>query len=144
MHRERTVIVRLEDVVVEFDGARVLDGVHLEVERGEIVAVAGPSCAGKTTLLRVLAGIVKPTSGTREVTDSIGFVVDEAEEPLPDAPDLLLCMDHVTFTTSDEFERYARASGAAVVFETRGPTAGADRVLYLNDGKLGADGRLFS
>ncbi len=136
------MIAKLEDVIVEFDGARVLDGVSLEVERGEIVAIVGPSCAGKTTLLRVLAGLVEPTAGEREATGSIGFLVDEADKPI-ETPDVLLCADPVTFTTPDEFARVAREKRRGGRIRTRGATAGADRVLYMNDGKLGADGLLF-
>jgi lipoprotein-releasing system ATP-binding protein len=42
---------------------QVLDGVDLEVERGELVAVVGPSGAGKTTLLYLLGGLARPSSG---------------------------------------------------------------------------------
>jgi len=44
-------------------GAAVLEGVELVVERGEFVAVAGPNGGGKTTLLRLLLGLERPTQG---------------------------------------------------------------------------------
>jgi len=52
---------------------RALDGVHLEVARGELVLLMGPSGSGKTTLLSVMGCILQPTSGSvringREVT----------------------------------------------------------------------------
>ena len=55
--------VRLEQVVYEVGERRILDGVSLRVEYGEIKAVIGLSGSGKTTLLRHVVGLVRPTSG---------------------------------------------------------------------------------
>jgi len=53
----------LEDVSVAFAGRFALERVRLSAERGEALAVVGPSGAGKTTLLRTLGGALLPTSG---------------------------------------------------------------------------------
>lgn len=55
--------IRLEQVRYAVNGMMVLDGLDLTVERGEIFAVMGRSGTGKTTLLRLLMGLLKPTSG---------------------------------------------------------------------------------
>jgi branched-chain amino acid transport system ATP-binding protein len=57
------VILTASDIVVQFGGLRAVDGVSLEVRRGEIVGVIGPNGAGKTTFFQVLSGFVRPTSG---------------------------------------------------------------------------------
>jgi iron complex transport system ATP-binding protein len=51
-------VVALDSVSVAAGGKTIVDGVSLEVERGEWVSVLGPNGAGKTTLLRVLAGTI--------------------------------------------------------------------------------------
>ncbi|MFH1651814.1 MAG: ABC transporter ATP-binding protein, partial [Chloroflexota bacterium] len=56
-------LVRLEDVWVYYDGALVLEGVNLKVVPGDFIAVIGPNGGGKTTLLKVILGLVKPERG---------------------------------------------------------------------------------
>jgi ABC-type multidrug transport system ATPase subunit len=75
-------VISARDLGRRYGDKRVLVGVDLEVERGELLLVTGPNGSGKTTLLRLLAGLIVPTSGALEVrTDRarIGFL---AHEPL--------------------------------------------------------------
>ena len=60
-------VVRLSGVRREYGETAALDGVDLEIRRGEAVAVMGPSGCGKSTLLNVVAGLDRPTAGTVEV-----------------------------------------------------------------------------
>jgi branched-chain amino acid transport system ATP-binding protein len=57
------IILAAVDLAVQFGGLRAVDGVSLQVTRGEIVGVIGPNGAGKTTLFQMLSGFVKPTAG---------------------------------------------------------------------------------
>ena len=57
------LIVSLKDIVVDFDGQKVLDGLSLDIHDKEFVTFLGPSGCGKTTTLRVIAGFVTPKSG---------------------------------------------------------------------------------
>jgi len=55
--------LRIEEVVKSFDGTVAVDHVNLELAQGEIFALLGSSGCGKTTLLRMVAGFERPTSG---------------------------------------------------------------------------------
>ncbi len=58
------VPIAVLDVVKEYaDGYRAVDGVSFRVERGQVVGLLGPNGAGKTTTLRMLVGLIAPTSG---------------------------------------------------------------------------------
>lgn len=71
--------VRLEQVVYEVEGKRILDGVSLRVEPGEIQAVIGLSGSGKTTLLRNIMGLVRPRAGKIYVEGQDITVLSEAQ-----------------------------------------------------------------
>ncbi|MDE6266927.1 MAG: ABC transporter ATP-binding protein [Muribaculaceae bacterium] len=52
-----------KDIRKSFDSLEVLRGIDITIDKGEIVAVVGPSGAGKTTLLQILGTLDRPTSG---------------------------------------------------------------------------------
>jgi putative ABC transport system ATP-binding protein len=64
---EATVLIRMLDVVKiypnESNPVKALNGINLEVRRGEFLAITGRSGSGKTTLLNLLSGLDRPTSG---------------------------------------------------------------------------------
>ncbi|MHB1206109.1 MAG: ABC transporter ATP-binding protein [Rhodospirillaceae bacterium] len=57
------VLLDLDNVSVQFDALKAVDGVSLYVERGERRAIIGPNGAGKTTLFNAITGVVTPTAG---------------------------------------------------------------------------------
>ncbi|MCD7860208.1 MAG: ABC transporter ATP-binding protein [Firmicutes bacterium] len=57
-------LIRLHDLVVEFDGERILDSMNLYINDHEFLTLLGPSGCGKTTTLRIIGGFLSPTSGT--------------------------------------------------------------------------------
>ena len=56
-------LIAFENVTKSFDGKRVLDALSFEVERGEILAVVGPSGTGKSVTLKHLVGLIEPDAG---------------------------------------------------------------------------------
>lgn len=57
-------IISVRDLVVEYDGRRVLDGLNLDVQAGEITVLLGGSGSGKSTLLRQMLGLERPKAGS--------------------------------------------------------------------------------
>jgi phospholipid/cholesterol/gamma-HCH transport system ATP-binding protein len=55
--------ISVRDVVVSYDGRRVLDGINLDISRGETMVLLGGSGSGKSTLLRQMIGLERPQSG---------------------------------------------------------------------------------
>jgi zinc transport system ATP-binding protein len=56
-------VVKLEDVSVSYDGTLALEGINLSVEHGDFLGVIGPNGGGKSTLLKVIIGLVEPIRG---------------------------------------------------------------------------------
>lgn len=56
-------ILLCDDVTVEFDGFKAVQGMNLKLEKGELRFLIGPNGAGKTTMLDVICGKVRPTTG---------------------------------------------------------------------------------
>lgn len=56
-------IISLKDIVVEFDGEKILKGINLDIADKEFVTLLGPSGCGKTTTLRIIGGFVQMKSG---------------------------------------------------------------------------------
>ena len=56
--------LEIRDVSVAYGVVRALDGVSLSVAEGEIVALVGSNCAGKSTLMKAIMGVVRPARGS--------------------------------------------------------------------------------
>ena len=78
--------VEAHDLVKDFGDTRAVDGVSLAVPTGSIYGILGPNGAGKTTTIRMLLGIIDPSSGTRsllghdrplEAAEQVGYLPEE-------------------------------------------------------------------
>ncbi|MDQ0163325.1 ABC transporter ATP-binding protein [Aeribacillus alveayuensis] len=73
-------MIRLDGISKSYGDFTALHSIDLTIKEGEFIAILGPSGCGKTTLLKLLAGFMKPTSGTITINDT---VVASAKAVLP-------------------------------------------------------------
>jgi NitT/TauT family transport system ATP-binding protein len=71
-------VITFENVSKAFDTLKVLDDISLHIAAGRIVGVVGPSGVGKTTILKLIAGIVLPDDGRVTMAEgAVGYVFQE-------------------------------------------------------------------
>lgn len=90
-------MIELINIVKRFGDLTAVNDITLTVKRGEFFAVLGPNAAGKTTAIRMIAGLIKPTSGTARVA---GFDVQqqplEAKKRMAYVPDFPFLYEKLT------------------------------------------------
>ena len=97
-------MIELVDLTKRFRGLPAVDGINLRVEKGTVFGFLGPNGAGKTTTIKMMAGVLKPTSGTILI-DGEDLAVNPAGVKqrvgyIPDRPFLyekLTAMDFLNF-----------------------------------------------
>ena len=70
-------IIVINDLVKRYDDVKAVNGLNLEIRKGEMFGLLGPNGAGKTTTISILCGLLKPTAGSATIA---GF--DISTEPL--------------------------------------------------------------
>jgi ABC-2 type transport system ATP-binding protein len=90
-------MIELVNLVKKFGGLTAVNDISLTIPRGEFFAMLGPNAAGKTTTLKLLAGLMKPTSGCARVC---GFDMQsqplEARRHIAYVPDFPFLYDKLT------------------------------------------------
>jgi phospholipid/cholesterol/gamma-HCH transport system ATP-binding protein len=71
------LVISIKDLRKSFGPLNVLNGVNLEIHKGENVAVLGRSGTGKSVLIKIIAGLLKPDTGTVEV---FGRQIDKVDD----------------------------------------------------------------
>lgn len=107
-------MIRITQLSKRYGSFTAVDGIDLEVARGELFGFLGPNGAGKTTTLRMIAGILRPTAGRIEIGG-----VDLAERPIEAKSKLGFIPDRPFIyekLTGGEFLRFVGG-----LFNQRGP-----------------------
>jgi len=97
-------ILEVSGVEMKFPGCHALRGVDMSIPEGQIVGLLGPNASGKTTLLKIIAGLLQPTVGVLSYSGGA--------ERGPDARQTIsFCPDHMSFPrwmkVSDAFTFYS-------------------------------------
>lgn len=71
----RQPLISLRDISKSWDGKVVLSDINLDVRKGDFIAITGPNGGGKSTLLRILLRLLKPTTGSVSYFDDNGYTV---------------------------------------------------------------------
>ncbi len=64
---EKPPVVDIENVSFSYNGFQVLEDVNLKVDEGDFLSIVGPNAGGKTTLLKLILGLISPTTGNIRV-----------------------------------------------------------------------------
>jgi energy-coupling factor transport system ATP-binding protein len=73
------VISQLHDVTYRYDGTRAVEGVSLALRRGQVTTLMGRNGCGKTTLLKLIAGLLRPQSGRLRQETQTAYVPQDAD-----------------------------------------------------------------
>ena len=100
-------MIEISGLTKEYSGNKVVDGLDLQVERGELFGFLGPNAAGKTTTIRILTTLTKPTSGHALIN---GF--DVVKEPSKVKSQFGIVQQHLSLnrelTVKENLELHAR------------------------------------
>ena len=77
-------VMTVEGLTKSYDGRAVIDGLSLDLNRGDRVALVGPNGVGKSTLMRMIAGIEQPDAGTIEFGQNVtvGYYAQDQAQTL--------------------------------------------------------------
>ena len=97
-------MIRTRALIKNYGSLRAVDGLDLEIAQGEFFAFLGPNAAGKTTTIKMLSGLLKPTAGSIEIGGcDIAREPEKAKAQMAYVPDFPFLYDKLT---AAEFMRF--------------------------------------
>ena len=116
-------IIRLRNINVSFGGPAILEQINLSIEAGERVSLLGRNGTGKSTLLKVISGLIKPDHGEIDINKSVkiawleqevpydlqGSIFDVVASGLGEKAELLKAYHHATHRVAEDYSEQAFA-----------------------------------
>jgi ABC-2 type transport system ATP-binding protein len=100
-------MIEISGLNKDYSGKKVIDGLDLEIEHGELFGFLGPNGAGKTTAIRILTTLTKPSSGMVRING-----IDVAKEPATVKSEFGIVQQHLSLnrdlTIGENLELHAR------------------------------------
>jgi phospholipid/cholesterol/gamma-HCH transport system ATP-binding protein len=107
VNTQESPVIRIRDLVFRRGRRTILDGVSMDINRGSIVAFMGPSGVGKTTILRLISGQLRPDEGTIEINGHLVSDMSQRELHQFRRNIGVLLQDGALFTDLTVFENIA-------------------------------------
>jgi ABC-2 type transport system ATP-binding protein len=127
-------VILVESLVKTFGSFRAVDGVSLDVKPGEIHGFLGPNGAGKTTTIRMIAGLLKPSSGRVSIDGhDLASEPEAAKRALGFIPDRPFLYEKLT---AAEFLRFHGG-----LYGSRAPVDSERASCWISSFRLGARAR---
>jgi phospholipid/cholesterol/gamma-HCH transport system ATP-binding protein len=102
-----TPVIKIRDLVYRRGERTILDGVDIDIPRGKVVAFMGPSGVGKTTILRLISGQLRPDAGSIEINGQVVSAMSRRELHQFRRNIGVLLQDGALFTDLTVFENIA-------------------------------------
>lgn len=86
---DKKIKLRVEEIVLDYEETRVLDGISFKLKEGEFVSIIGPSGCGKSSMFNIISGIIRPDTG-KVFIDEVDYTGKTARASYMHQKDLLL------------------------------------------------------
>lgn len=139
-------LIELKHVSFSYNGKPVLDDVSVQIGKGEYIGVIGPNGGGKTTMLRLMLGLLKPTKGevvVRVPKEKVGYVPQRSasvDHAFPATVREIVESGQVARSNNEAIDRAMRTTGVLKLADRRiGALSGGERQRVLIARALAAE-----
>jgi zinc transport system ATP-binding protein len=96
-------ILELTNINLSFSRIKILEDINISIKRGEILTIIGPNGSGKTSLAKLILGIIKPDSGAKKIKDNIN--IGYMPQKISIDPQLPLTVERFLTLSSKQYDK---------------------------------------